>query len=68
MVMDENKSPLTLWSVSLRLAGFINQMRGAWVARLVKRPTSAQVMILRSMSLSPASGSELLAPSCQHRV
>ena len=35
--------------------------RGAWVAQLVKRPTSAHVMILRSVSSSPASGSVLMA-------
>ena len=32
---------------------------GTWVAQSVKRPTSAQVMILRSVSSSPASGSGL---------
>ena len=36
---------------------------GAWVAQLVKRPTSAQVMISRFMSLSPTSGSVLTAQS-----
>ena len=35
--------------------------RGAWVAQSVKHRTLAQVMILRSMSLSPASGSVLTA-------
>ena len=34
---------------------------GAWVAQSVKRLTSAQVMILRFMGLSPASGSVLTA-------
>ena len=34
-------------------------MRGAWVAQSVKCSTSAQVMILQFMSLSPASGSVL---------
>ena len=38
---------------------------GAWVAQSVKRPTSAQVMILRSVSLSPASGSGLMARSLE---
>ena len=38
---------------------------GAWVAQSVKRPTSAQVMISRSMSLSPASGSVLTAQSLE---
>ena len=32
---------------------------GAWVARSVERPTSAQVMISWSVGLSPMSGSEL---------
>ena len=36
-------------------------MRGAWVAQSVERPTSAQVMISRSVSSSPASGSVLTA-------
>ena len=36
---------------------------GAWVAQSVKRPTSAQVTISRSVSLSPASGSGLMAQS-----
>ena len=34
---------------------------GAWAAQSVKRPTSAQVMISRSVSSSPASGSVLRA-------
>ena len=38
---------------------------GAWVAQSVKQPTSAQVMILRSMSSSPASGSVLTAQSLE---
>ena len=37
--------------------------RGAWVAQSVKQPTSAQVMISRSMALSPTSGSVLTAQS-----
>ena len=37
--------------------------RGAWVAQLVKRPTSAQVMISWFVSSSPASGSVLTAQS-----
>ena len=40
-------------------------MRGAWVAWSVKRPTSAQVMISRSVSSSPASGSVLTAQSLE---
>ena len=35
--------------------------RGTWVAQSVKHPTLAQVMISRSMSSSPASGSVLMA-------
>ena len=38
---------------------------GAWVARSVKRLTSAQVMISRSVSSSPASGSVLTARSLE---
>ena len=37
--------------------------QGAWVAQLVKRPTSARVTISRSVSSSPASGSVLTARS-----
>ena len=36
---------------------------GAWVVQLVERLTSAQVMISRSVSSSPASGSVLTAQS-----
>ena len=39
------------------------QIGGAWVAQLVKRPTSAQVMISRFVSSSPMSGSVLTAQS-----
>ena len=38
---------------------------GAWVAQLVERPTSAQVMISRSVSSSPASGSVLTGQSLE---
>ena len=38
---------------------------GAWVAQSVEQPTSAQVMISRSVSSSPASGSVLMAPSLE---
>ena len=41
------------------------QKRGTWVAQSVKRPTSAQVMISRSVSSSPASGSVLTAQSLE---
>ena len=43
----------------------IKNLRGAWVARAVERPTSAQVMISRSVSLSPALGSVLTAQSLE---
>ena len=39
--------------------------RGAWVAQSVKRLTSAQVMILRSVGSSPASGSVLTVQSLE---
>ena len=38
---------------------------GAWVAQLVKRRTSAQVMISQFVSLSPASGSVLTIQSLE---
>ena len=38
-------------------------LRGAWVAQLVKRATSAQVMISPSVGSSPALGSVLTAQS-----
>ena len=38
---------------------------GTWVAQSVGRPTSAQVMISRSVSTSPASGSVLTAQSLE---
>ena len=39
--------------------------RGAWVAQSVKHPTSAQVMISRSVGSSPALGSVLTAQSLE---
>ena len=39
--------------------------RGAWVAQLVERPTSAQVTISRFVSSSPVSGSVLMAQSLE---
>ena len=36
---------------------------GTWVAQLIRRPTSAQVMILRFVGLSPTLGSLLSAQS-----
>ena len=38
---------------------------GAWVARSVKHPTSAQFMISRSVGSSPASGFVLTAQSLE---
>ena len=43
----------------------LKSSRGAWVAQSVERPTSAQVMISRSVSSSPASGSVLTARSLE---
>ena len=40
-------------------------MRGIWVAQLVKRPTSAQVMISQFVHSSPASGSVLTDKSLE---
>ena len=42
-----------------------NNLRGTWVARWVKHPTSAQVVISRSVSSSPVSGSVLIAQSLE---
>ena len=39
--------------------------RGTWVAQSIKRPTLAQVMISRSVSSSPVSGSVLAAQSLE---
>ena len=43
----------------------MSQLRGAWVAQLVKPPTSAQVMISQFVSLSSTSGSVLTAQSLE---
>ena len=43
----------------------MQQSWGAWVAQSVGHPTSAQVMILRSVISSPASGSGLTAQSLE---
>ena len=48
-----------------RLPLRMTQVGGARVAQSVKRPTSAQVMILRSVSSSPASGSVLTTQSLE---
>ena len=45
-----------------------NRNGGTWVAQLVKRPTSTQVMISRFVSLSPPCGSLLSAQSLLRRV
>ena len=42
-----------------------SSLRGTWVAQSVKRPASAQVMISRSVSSSPVSGSGLMAQSLE---
>ena len=51
-------------AMSLSVSQKVN-VRGAWVAQSVKRPTSAQVTISRSVSSSPASGSGLMARSLE---
>ena len=57
-------------NMSLNFVFIVSEKRivvpwGAWVARSVKRPTSAQVMISRSVSSSPVSGSVLTAQSLE---
>ena len=59
-VLPKVNSQAVLWFRSLKA-----QVRGAWVAQLVNRPTSAQVMISRFVSSSPASGSVLIAQSLE---
>ena len=49
----------------LSLSFKVDQAWGVWVAQSVKRPTSAQGMISRSGSSSPASGSVLTAQSLE---
>ena len=44
---------------------FKTHSRGAWVAQSLERLTSAQVMISRSVSSSPESGSGLMAQSLE---
>ena len=44
---------------------FKHNNRGAWVAQSVERLTSVQVMISRSVSLSPTSGPGLTAQSLE---
>ena len=62
------KSPTltaTLVSSSCVCSQVLNRSQGAWVAQLVQHPTSAQVMILLSVSSGPASGSVLTAQSLE---
>ena len=40
-------------------------LRDVWVAQLVRRPTSAQVMISQFVGSSPVSGSVLMAQSLE---
>ena len=56
--------PSPIHALSLSVSK-INKHWGACVAQSVKRPTSAQVMILRSVSLSPALGFGLMAQSLE---
>ena len=42
-----------------------NSYRGTWVAQLVERPASAQVMISHSVGSSPMSASVLTAQSLE---
>ena len=58
---NELKRDLQMSQVILELPA----TQGAWVAQLVKHPTSAQAMILQFVSLSPASGSVLRAQSLE---
>ena len=54
----ETKAKMNYWEL-IKIKSF----RGAWVAQSVGHPTSAQVMISQTVSLSPASGSVLIAQS-----
>ena len=51
--------------LSLHLPLKTRRCGGVWVAHSVGCPTSAQVMISQSVSLSPASGSVLTAQSLE---
>ena len=51
--------------LGVRQSGLESQRQGAWVAQSVKCLTSAQVMISRFVSSSPASGSVLTAQSLE---
>ena len=52
---------MSQWGTRSKGTGY----RGTRVAQSVERPTSAQVMISQSVSLSPASGSGLTAQSLE---
>ena len=56
-------APSTEWLFSLWSQRWTS--RGAWVAQSVKRLTSAQVKISRSVSSSPTLGSGLMAQSLE---
>ena len=62
---DGEEELLTSSLTKLMMALSKTHTRGAWVAQSVKQPTSAQVMISRSVSSSPASGSVLTAQSLE---
>ena len=49
------------WNLGIKF----REPRGAWVAQLVKRPTSAHVKISQFVSSSPVSGSVLIAQSLE---
>ena len=56
---------MAIMFISCGCGNKLPQNRGAWVAQLVKHLTSAQVMILQFVSLSPVSGSVLTAQSLE---
>ena len=59
------------WSTNIKIIRILVlhikqwKSRGAWVARLVRRPTSAQVMISQLVGSGPMSGSVLTAQSLE---
>ena len=57
--------PLSLLLPHLCFLSKTNKHWGIWVAQSVEHPTSAQVMISRSVSSSPVSGSVLTAQSLE---
>ena len=58
---------MSAWHDSVPVKLYVQKqaVRGIWVAWSVKRPTSAQVMISRSVSSSPVSDSVLAAQSLE---